>query len=115
MQFITRLLELIVYQELDLWELPNSMVAAVRMFLGRHSSLSAYNKQVLSIFMKIASTPLNKRDEAFAGLLAKLDAREGEGSLADGLGMAVVRAWVSAKSKGNGATILQELIAQMRG
>lgn len=106
-QYITRILQLIVYDELGLWDLPDSMVAALRVFLGRHSRLSIFNKQVMGIFTTISGTPKNQRPAKYAELLKKLNAKEAKGNAADGLGLEIVKAWV--QSKVNGTTILEEL------
>lgn len=107
LQYIARILQLIAYQELGLWDLPDAMVAAIRVFLGRHSQLNPFSKQVLAIFTTISSTPIKDRPAKYAELLAKLNAKEAKSNFVIGQGTEFIRAWV--QSKVNGTTLLEEL------
>jgi hypothetical protein len=106
-QYITRLLELVVYHELEIWDTPEATVMAVYRYLSRKDQLTEFKREVLSHFTKLSSTPLDARQEVFEKLYQKLQSNGSSRNTADGLGLEVVTAW--AGSKVTGKKILEML------
>jgi tetratricopeptide (TPR) repeat protein len=96
-QYATRLLELLIYFELDLWDLPDHAITAARRYLERKVELSEFKLQVLRFMKQLVDAPLHERDEVFQKLDIALRGMEGEQTQPDSLGLAVVAAWTRSK------------------
>jgi hypothetical protein len=96
-QYITRLLELIIYYELEIWDTPDSAVTAVYRYFSRKDELTPFKREVLSHITKLSSTPLNERGPIFEKLYQKLSTNGEAKNAADILGLRVVKAWAKSK------------------
>jgi tetratricopeptide (TPR) repeat protein len=96
-QYTTRLLELLIYFELELWDLPDHAITAVRQYLWRKEELSEFKLLVLRFMQQLVDAPVSERDEVFKKLDAVLREMQGEETQPDSLGLTVVAAWTRSK------------------
>lgn len=96
-QYTTRLLELVIYFELGLWDLPDHLITAVRRYLERKDELSEFKLQVLRYMQQLVSAPLNKQDAVFRELGLVLREMADEEKQPDGLGLTLIAAWTRSK------------------
>jgi hypothetical protein len=106
-QYITRVIELVIFYELEIWDTPESNVMAVYRYLSRKDELTPFKREVLALFTKLSATPINQRQGEFQKLYDKLIDNQDTENASDGLGLRLVTAWVGSKLRNK--TILQAL------
>lgn len=95
--FTTRVLQLIVWYELDSWDPPDKPIAAARQYLYRKEELTPFKQTVVSAIIRLTGTPVSERKAIFeetAETLAKIQQDETQ---KDKLGLPMVSAWVRSK------------------
>lgn len=95
--YTTRLLQLIVWYELDDWDPPDKPIAAVRQYLYRKEELTPFKQTVLSAINRLTGTPVGERRVVFEETALALQQLQEDGPEKDELGLRMVAAWVQSK------------------
>jgi hypothetical protein len=98
-QYTTRLLELLLYYELNLWDLPDHAITAVRRYLERKDELSEFKLQVLRYMYQLVDAPVDERGSIFRDLESVLKGMANDSNQPDSLGLTLVAAWTRSKSE----------------
>jgi regulator of sigma D len=96
-QYITRLLQLVIYHELELWDLPDHPITAVKRYLERKGKLSEFKALVLDFLSRLANAPINEKAEVFEEMDLLLREKAREEKPPGSLGLALVAAWARSK------------------
>jgi len=99
-QYVTRLMELLIYIELELYDPLDARITAVERFLQRKDQMTPFKSGVVKVLRKLTGTPLNERKELFQDLHQTLQSLRDEMSVGDQLGLKIVSAWAEAKVRG---------------
>lgn len=98
-QYATRLLELLIYFELEIWDIPDSIIGAVRRYLYRSDQRTSFQNTVLKYMQILSSTPIEERAEIFRELEHVLHEISNDESNQDSLGLNIVSAWARSKNE----------------
>jgi hypothetical protein len=96
-QYSTRLLELLIYYELELWDLPDHAITAVRRYLERKDQLSDFKLQVLRYMQQLVDVQLDEKTSVFQELEKVLHDLANQETQPDSLGLALIAAWTRSK------------------
>lgn len=72
-QYVTRLFELVICFELQLWDLPDHLINAVQRYLERKEQTTDYKIRVLRYLKKLIDTPIHERELVIHDLCNTLD------------------------------------------
>ncbi len=111
-QYTTRLLELLIYYELEIWDLPDHSIIAVRRYLERKDQLTEFKLLVLRSMQSLVSAPKPERFKFFKALYEALQEVANTDAHPDTLGLEIIAAWTRGKhEKRSIKECLQELDA----
>jgi tetratricopeptide (TPR) repeat protein len=97
--YTARLLQLIVWYELESWDPPDKPIAALRQYLYRKEELTPFKQTVLGAVNRLTGTPESERRAVFEETAVALRNIQQDDSQNDELGLRMVAAWVASKLK----------------
>lgn len=98
-QSTTRMLELVVNLELDLWEPLESSIVAFKRYLERNKEQTPFKLAVLKALGKLIKMPLFERTKVYQDLLELLEGIHFSEDNPEHMGFKVMVAWAKAKSE----------------
>jgi tetratricopeptide (TPR) repeat protein len=94
-QYTTRLMELIAYQELDIWD--EARNTALERYLSRKDEMTPFKMSMVRSIAQLERTPLFERKEVYRSLAQTLQSIAESPSNTDTLELKVLAAWTHAK------------------